>query len=77
LRGNYKRRQLFVIMANEVMNLSKELFDEYFKNDFLSLVGDRVINVRIVLSRSLAEHFRQIGNFTFDPLVNHAVRLLK
>jgi hypothetical protein len=64
-------------MANEVMNLSKELFDEYFKNDFLSLIGDRVINVRIVLSRCLASHFRQIGSFTFDPLVNHTIRLLK
>jgi hypothetical protein len=64
-------------MANEVMNLSKELFEEFFKNDLLTLVGDKVINVRIVLARSLASHFRQIGNFTFDPLVNHAIRLLK
>jgi hypothetical protein len=76
-KGNFKRRQLYLIMANEVMNLSKELFEEYFKNDFLSLVGDKVINVRIVLSRCLASHFRQIGTFSFDPLVNHAVRLLK
>ena len=64
-------------MASEVMNQSKELFEAHFKNDFLSLVSDRTSNVRIVLSRSLGNHFRQVGNFTFDPLVNHAVRLLK
>ena len=64
-------------MANEVMNLSKELFEDFFKYDLLTLVGDKVTNVRIVLARALASHFRQIGSFTFDPLVNHAIRLLK
>jgi len=29
--GNYKKRQLFILMVSEVMNLSKELFEEHFK----------------------------------------------
>lgn len=75
--GTYKRRQLYILMANDVMNQSKELFEEYFKHDYLSLVGDRTSNVRIVLARSLAAHFTVMGAFAFDPLVNHCVRLLK
>lgn len=75
--GTFKRRQLFVLMATAVMDQSKELFEEYFKHDYLTLTGDRTSNVRIVLARSLGNHFRQVGAFAFDPLVNHAVRLLK
>jgi len=65
------------MMATDVMNQSKELFEEYFKHDYLSLVGDRTSNVRIVLARSLAAHFTVMGSFAFDPLVNHCVKLLK
>jgi len=59
------------------MNTSKEIFNDHFKTDFLSLVGDRTVNVRIVLARVLGEHFRKMGSCVFDPLVNHAIRLLK
>ena len=64
-------------MAAAVMDQSKEIFDEHFKHDLLSLVGDRTSNVRLVLARVLGTHFRQVGSSTFDPLVNHAIRLLK
>ena len=40
------------------MNSSKEIFDEHFKHDMLSLVGDRVSNVRLSLARALKNHFR-------------------
>ena len=59
------------------MNQAKELFDEYFKNDFLSLAGDKVINVRLTLARILKNHFRTINcTFMHDPLVNQAVKVL-
>jgi hypothetical protein len=64
-------------MVGYVMDSSKEIFIDHFKTDFLSLVGDRTVNVRIVLARVLGEHFRRVGAFAFDPLVNHAIRLLK
>ena len=59
------------------MNQAKELFDEYFKHDFLSLAGDKVINVRLTLARILKNHFRTINcTFMHDPLVNQAVKVL-
>ena len=58
-------------MASEVMNTSKELFDEFFKIDMLSLAADRVVNVRLGLARALKNHFRTINcTFMHDPLVN-------
>jgi len=35
----------------------KELFEKYFKLDFLSLVNDRVPNVRIGIAKVLRHHF--------------------
>lgn len=57
----------------------KELFEKYFKHEMLSLVGDRVPNVRMYLSRVLRQHFlgHVNGAFVFDQDVNDAVRLLK
>ena len=57
----------------------KELFEKYFKYEMLSLVGDRVPNVRMCLSRVLRQHFlgHVNGAFVFDQDVNDAVRLLK
>lgn len=64
-------------MCEEVMNQAKELFDEYFKHDFLSLAADRVVNVRLSLARALKNHFRTINcTFMHDKLVNQAVRVL-
>ena len=58
-------------MSEEVMNQAKDLFDQYFKHDMLSLAADRVINVRIAVARALKNHFRTINcTFMHDPLVN-------
>ena len=47
-------------------------------HDFLTLVSDRVPNVRIGVARALRNHFKTInGAFVNDVLVNHAVRILK
>jgi hypothetical protein len=43
-------------MCGEAMN-KKELFEKYFKAEMLSLVGDKVPNVRMCLSRALRHHF--------------------
>ena len=75
--STFKRRQNFVFMCGEAMN-RKELFEQYFKYELLSIVGDRVPNVRMCLSRVLRAHFTQVnGAFVFDEDVNEAVRLLK
>lgn len=76
--ATFKRRQLFVIMCEHIMNQAPEIFQEYFINDFLSLVQDRVVNVRISVARTLRNHFKTIiGAFVSDTLVNHAIRVLR
>ena len=76
-KATFKRRQLFIIMCQEVMNEAQEIFDEHFKHDMLSLAADRVINVRLGLARALKNHFRTINcTFMHDPLVNQAVKVL-
>jgi hypothetical protein len=42
----FKKRQLFLLMCGEAMK-KKELFEREFKADMLSLVNDRVSNVRL------------------------------
>lgn len=61
------------------MMQKKNLFEKYFKHDFLLLVNDRVENVRICVARTLRHHFlKEIGGeFVFDPECNDAVRVLK
>lgn len=61
------------------MMMKKELFEKYFKNEFLTLVNDRVPNVRITMAKVLRHHFlKEIsGAFVFDQDVNDAVRVLK
>ena len=75
----YKKRQLFIMMCSGGMMMKKELFEKYFKYDFISMASDRVPNVRIALSKSLRYHFlREIsGCFVNDRDVNDAVRVLK
>jgi hypothetical protein len=64
-------------MCEEVMNVAKDLFEEYFKVDMLSLAADRVVNVRLTLARALKNHFRTINcTFMHDTLVNQAVKVL-
>lgn len=64
-------------MCSEAMN-KKELFERYLKYELLSIVGDRVPNVRMCLARVLRQHFLGHNSaFAFDQDVNDAVRLLK
>lgn len=78
LAKTFKRRQLFVQMCGEAM-MKKELFEKYFKADMLSMVNDKVSNVRMCLARGLRHHFlnQLSGAFVFDIEVNDAVRILK
>ena len=48
--GTYKKRQLFLIMSQSILNRSdmKSIFVEHFKEDTLSLAYDKVPNVRIL-----------------------------
>ena len=65
-------------MCEEIMNQAKDLFDEYFKHDMLSLVSDKVVNVKITLARALMNHFKKINcTLMNDTLVNQAIRVLK
>ena len=59
--------------------MQKDNFEKYFKFDLLSLVGDKVVNVRIALAKALRHHFLQeiAGEFVYDKEVNDAVRVLK
>jgi len=76
--ATFKRSQLFVIMCGEVMNQTKDLFEEHLKHDMLSLVNDKVPNVRMALARALKSHFRQLdAKFINDRLVNQAISVLK
>ena len=57
----------------------KEIFEKYFKHDFISLVNDKVPNVRIALAKELKHHFvKEIsGAFVEDSDVNDAILVLK
>lgn len=57
----------------------KDLFEQYFKYELLSMVGDKVPNVRMYLARVLSSHFKASANgaFVFDTDVNDAIRILK
>jgi hypothetical protein len=61
------------------MMMNKDLFEKYFKIDFLSLVNDRVPNVRILMAKVLRYHLlKEInGCFIYDSEVNEAVAVLK
>ena len=65
-------------MCSETM-MRKDLFERCFKPDMLSIVNDKVSNVRLALAKVLRHHFlNQIsGIFVFDIDVNDAVRILK
>ena len=53
----FKKRQYFILMCTGKMMMKKQIFEKYFKHDFLSLVNDRVPNVRILLAKALRFHF--------------------
>jgi hypothetical protein len=49
-------------MVSGAMMMKKELFEKYFKLDFMSMVNDRCVNVRITLAKVLRHHFlKEIG----------------
>lgn len=54
--ANFKKRQLFIYMCGEAMT-KKELFERLFKADLLSMVNDKVSNVRLALAKVLRHHF--------------------
>ena len=75
----YRKRQLFIYMVGgEMMNMM-DLFEKYFKLDFLTLVTDPTDNVRVSLANILRNHFitESFGAFVYDEDMNDAVRLLK
>ena len=53
-------------MCSDAMN-KKDIFERYLKFELLSIVGDRVPNVRMCLARVLRQHFTSHnGAFVFD-----------
>ena len=77
--GTYKKRQLFLIMSQSILNRSdmKSIFIEHFKEDTLSLAYDKVPNVRISLARVLRSHFKTIdGCFKEDKKVKEILQQL-
>ena len=75
----FKKRQLYIMMCGSGLMNKKDLFEKYFKLDFLSLVNDRVPNVRIGMAKVLRHHFlKEIsGAMVYDTEVNEAVKVLK
>jgi hypothetical protein len=53
----YKRRQLFVTMCSEAINMDNALFFKHFKKYMVALVTDKVISVRMALARVLKHHY--------------------
>ena len=74
----FKKRQLYILMCGRIM-MKKDIFEKHFKLDFLSLVNDRVPNVRITFAKVLRHHFLKEINATFvyDTEFNDAVHVLK
>jgi hypothetical protein len=66
-------------MCGYNMMNKKELFEKYFKLDFLSLVNDRVPNVRTCMAKVMRHHFlKEIsGAMVYDTETNAAIRLMK
>lgn len=75
----FKKRQLFILMMQGPMMMKKNIFEKYFKLDFLTLVNDKVPNVRILMAKALRFHFlKEIsGTFVYDELFNEAVHVMK
>ena len=75
----FKKRQLYIQMCGSGLMNKKELFEKYFKLDFLTLVNDRVPNVRIKIAQVLRHHFlKEIsGAMVYDTEVNEGVQVLK
>lgn len=68
-----------MLMCHGELMQNKPLFEKFFKREFLTLVGDKVANVRILLAKALRHHFLKeiAGVFVEDPDFNEAVRVLK
>uniref|UniRef100_A0A7S3IWR8 Uncharacterized protein n=1 Tax=Strombidium inclinatum TaxID=197538 RepID=A0A7S3IWR8_9SPIT len=75
----FKKRQLFVLMCHGKLMMDKDIFSRHFKLDFLSLINDRVPNVRIAMAKALRHHFLKelSGTFVYDQEMNDAVTVLK
>ena len=73
----FKKRQYFVLMCTGKMMQKKQIFEKYFKNDFLSLVNDRVPNVRILLAKALRHHFLKEIYFLFESNLFEYLQIFK
>ena len=75
----YKKRQLYVYMCKGKLMQNKEVFEKYFKHDFMTLVSDKVPNVRIAMAKVLRHHFMKeiSGAFLDDQDINDTIRVLK
>lgn len=75
----FRKRQLYIQMVGGAMMQQKEIFEKYFKIDYMSLVNDKTVNVRICLSKALRFHFlKEIsGQFVYDQDINDMIRVLK
>lgn len=72
--NSFKKREKFVMICDGELTKHKEIFERYFKLDLLSLVGDRVPNVRIMLAEVLKNNQQ---SFVGDKHFNEAVIVLK
>jgi serine/threonine-protein phosphatase 4 regulatory subunit 1 len=77
--STYKKRQMFATMCGGKLMNNKERFDKFFKHDFMSLVSDKVPNVRIAMAKVIRHHFlKEIqGVYVDDQEMNDTVNLLK
>jgi len=65
-------------MCKNVM-MNKEIFDKYFKKDFISLIKDKVAVVRVQMAKTISHHFlvELNGTYVDDQDFNDAVRILQ
>ena len=75
----FKKRQQYIMMCQGKLMMNKDIFEKHFKVDFLSLIDDKVPNVRIALAKALRHHFvKEIsGVFVEDEEFNDAIKVLK
>jgi hypothetical protein len=63
-------------MCSGVMS-DKEFFDEFLKKEFMTLANDKVVNVRIILSKIIKKHFNAKGPYEHDLEINSMVKKMK
>jgi len=59
--NKYNLRQTFVCMCDSLMD-SKDIFIAFFLKEFVELQNDRVVNVRMALSETIASYCKRNHN---------------